>query len=381
MKRSNVGTDIMKVAIVSRYFLPVRGGIENHCYNLARELSKKGIEVVIHASKDTLTKSNVLKELEIIDGIKVYRHKNFWRFISKNYDIIHLHNFNIFPHFLIFLTIFTKRLFKMETPKLIITPHGGFTPWWSGFSTFAKIVKLAYHKTLGKLFINYIVDKIIAVGELEKEQLIKEGIKSEKIVVIPNGVEEEAYTLSKSENPKLAEFKPYLLFISRISQRKNLEFIIKCMKAIEGIKLLIAGPVHEINYYNYLKKLISRLNLQDKVFFVGEVNTKLKYSLIDNALAIVLISKQETEPIVVKEAMARGKPVIVSDIPPMRYLIKNGENGFIISNEKEFINVVKELVENAKLVRQISENNKKISKKWRWCTIVAQIIEAYRGLV
>ncbi len=368
----------MKVIIITNYFLPVKGGIENHCYNLTKELLKKGIEVEIHTSKNIFSEKNVLESYEIMDGIKVFRHKNFWKFVPEDCDIIHLHNFNIFPHFWIFLKNFTKRLFKMKAPRLVITLHGGFTPWWKEFSGFGRIIKLIYHKTLGKFFLNHVVDKIIAVSEWEKEQLIREGISNEKIVVIPNGVEELAYTLPKVENSNLEKYKPYLLFIGRISRRKNLDFVIRCLKKINKIKFLIAGSIHEKEYYEYLNNLISELRLQNKILFLGEVDEKFKYVLIDNALSVVLVSHNETEPIIIKEAMVREKPVIASNIDPLKFLIKNGENGFIISDENDFINAVKKLMQNKELVEKIAENNRKLSEKWRWSNIANNILKIYK---
>lgn len=368
----------MKVIIITKYFLPVKGGIESHCYNLAKELLKRGIEVEIHTSKNTLSEKNILESYETIDGIRVFRHKDFWKFDPKGCGIIHLHNFNIFPHFWIFLKNFIKRLFKIKAQKLIITPHGGFTPWWKEFSDFSRIIKLIYHKILGKFFLNHVVDKIIAVSEWEKEQLIRKSISNEKIIIIPNGVEELAYILPKVENFNLEKYKPYLLFIGRISRRKNLDFVIKCLKKINKIRFLIAGSIHEKEYYEYLNDLISELGLQSRVFFLGEVDEKFKYEFIDNALAVVLVSHNESEGITIKEAMARGRPVIVSNIDPLRRLVKNEENGFVVTNEEEFVNAVISLLNDKNLTTKMSENNKIKAQEWKWKNVCDKILKVYK---
>lgn len=366
----------MKVAIITRYFLPVKGGIENHCYNLARELLKKGIEVEMHTSKDILTESGILKDYELIDGIKVFRHKDFRKFIPKDYDVIHLHNFNISPHLWIFLKTFLGELLHKKVPILIITPHGGFAPWWEGFSFMGRVFKKFYHKAIGKFFLNNIADKIIAVSGWEREQLIKNGIKVNKIVVIPNGVEDEAYILPKQKDPNL-EKKKYLLFIGRISQIKNVDFVIKNLQKIDNVCFFIAGPAHENNYYKYLRNLIGRMELKDRVELLGVVEGKYKYALIDNALALVLTSHNETEPIVVKETIARGKPVIVSSGAAPPYIAEHLENEFIVSNSEEFLKAVKILRENRDLIKKIIEKNKIFSKKWRWDIIASQIVKIY----
>ncbi len=374
----------MKVVIITRYFLPVKGGIENHCYNLAKELLKRDIDVEIHTSKDTLTERGILEDYEIIDGIKVFRYKDFWRYVPKDndVDVIHLHNFNVFPHFWIFLKIFIRRLFKMRTPKLVITLHGGFTPWWKGFSSFGGFIKQIYHKTLGKFFLNHVVDKIIAVSEWEREQLIREDVNARKIVVITNAVEKLAYSLPKKESVDLEVYTPYLLFIGRISRIKNLEFVIRNLGKIKDrvrINFLIAGSIQDKEYYKYLNNLILEFKLQDRVIFLGEVYGESKYELIDNALAVVLVSHFETEPLIVKEAMARGKPVIVSNITPLEYLVENEENGFVVANEKGFMNAVISLLNNEDLVNKMSENNKAKAQEWRWEKVCDKILKVYWG--
>jgi len=370
-----------KIAFITYYFfLPIKGGIVNHCYNLAKQLLKRNLEIDIHASRHTLKEKGILKEHEIVNGIRVFRYKNFWRIAPTNYDIIHLHNFNVFPHFWIFLKVFVKRLFKMKTPKIVITLHGGFTPWWDQFSISKRFVKYIYHKTIGKFFLNHVANKIIALTVWEYKQLIKEGIKKERIIIIPNGVEDEAYVLSFQKSSKLSRFKPYLLFLGRISKEKNLEFIIKCITKLYDINLLIAGPIHDETYYGYLKYLIKKLHVENRVHFVGYVKGKKKYTLIDNALAVVLVSHFEGEPIVVKEAMARGKPVIVSNKAALPYVVEHFKNGFVVSSEDEFVNAVKLLMNNENLYKKISENNQIKAKEWQWNIISSKILKVYKEI-
>jgi len=372
----------MRVAIVTQFFYPVKGGVENHCFSLAKKLFEKGIDVEVHTSTDTLTEKNVLKEYELINDIKVFRHRKFWRFVPSNYDIVHLHNFNVFPHAVIFLSVLIRRILRkvlksVNAPKLIITPHGGYTPWWDEFSYVKKLFKKCYHKTIGKLFLNYVVDVIIAVNEWEREKLIEEGIEKNKIIIVPNGVEDLAYELPFQKERDLEKYKPYILFLGRISKIKNLDFVIKCLKNVKNINLMIVGPFHEPEYYNVLIGLAEKQKVKERIIFYGEAYGKEKYRLIDNTLALILLSHNETDPIVLKEAMARGKPVIVSNSSVLPYIVKNLENGFIVANEEQFIDAINNLVNNKELVKKIEKNNKNKSLEWRWQNIVDKVLEAY----
>ncbi|RLI81247.1 MAG: hypothetical protein DRP01_11115, partial [Archaeoglobales archaeon] len=243
-----------------------------------------------------------------------------------------------------------------------------------------RIIKRVYHKTIGKFFLNHVADRIISLNEWEKEQLVKEGIMKEKIVIVPNGVDELAYILPKRRG-KYAKYEPYLLFIGRINKVKNIDLAVRYLKGLNGVNLIIVGPLQDRKYYQYLKKLVSDLGLVGKIFFFGEIHNKEKYELIDNALALVLLSYNEAEPIVIKEAMVRGKPVIVSNIAVFKHLIENGKNGFIVSNQRDFEKAVKLLLTNNVLRSQISKFNKKKATSWRWQFIAEITIKVYREVM
>jgi len=369
----------MKVCLITKYFHPILGGIENHCYNLAKKLTERGIDVEVHTSQDTPTKKRVLPKFEILEGVKVIRHKSFSFFIpSGKYDVIHLHNFDILPHFLIFLNILIRRLLGLKTLKIILTLHGGFTPWWNNFMPLKRILKKAYHLSIGKLFLKYVVDKIIALNDWEKEQLVKHGIPAKKIIVIPNGIDDMAYELPPKKSSKFNVYRPYILFLGRISKEKNLDFIIECLRDCDSINFLIAGPVNDIKYFNKIIALIKKYGLDKRVIFVGEVYGAEKYELIDNSVAVVLFSFYETDPLVIKEAMARGKPVIVSNNEPFTYIIKKNENGFLVRNCSEFIRFVNFLLTNPSVSEGISHINKRTSIQYMWNHIISKIIEVYR---
>lgn len=371
----------MRVSIITKYFLPVIGGVENHCYNLAKSLTKRGFQVEVHTCKKTPEKvyNKTLHTFEVIDGIKVYRHTLFWELDdATKFDVIHFHNFNIFPHLLLFMRLLLLQKSKYKMPQIIITPHGGFTPPWEEFPPIIRHIKKMYHMTFGRFFINKIVDYVIAVSEWEKKQLKNAGIDPRKVVIIPNGVENLAYKYpSLKQNKEFREYKPYILFIGRIAKIKNIEQIILNLKYTQDIKLLITGPVHDNEYIQLLRQLISKLGLDNRVIFLGKSEGLKKYKLIDNAVAIVLLSKSEAEPIVIKEAIARGKIAIVSSIPVF-YLDFNSIPGvFIIENADEFVRVINEIANSEKTQKKIEVIHKRISKRWKWEQIITLILELY----
>lgn len=360
-----------KIQVVTRYFYPVRAGIESHILEISKRLVDRGWDVEIHTSKDTLEEKNTLEDKEELQGIKIRRYSSFpLRFIPKlNYEKpIYLNNFNVFPHFSIFLLVLLSKFLGKDT-CIFLAPHGGFTPWWEEFTLPKRLLKRTYHKTLGRFFINKLVKKVIAVSESEKAQLTKRGILEDMILIVPNGVEDLAFRAFKHKKGFILKHKPYILTICRIAKEKNIETVIKALSHLkEKLNFLILGDVQNENYYQYLRTLVKELNLDSRVFFLGFMSGKKKYQYIDGSEAFVLISWKETDPIAVKEAKARGKLIIVSNRGNLPYLVEDGINGFVVEPKEESVKRALEKVINLETRKKVimGNTNLKNAKKYRW---------------
>jgi glycosyltransferase involved in cell wall biosynthesis len=339
---------------------------------------KKGVSVEILTSRDAPFWRSAFAEYEEMGSIKISRFRNFAGMIPKNCDIIHLHNFNVLPHFWISLTILVKRVLGLgkKRQKSVVTLHGGFTPWYEEFPPIKRVLKKIYHRFWGKFFLNMVVDAIIAVSESEREQLTRCGIKECKIALVPNGVEDAAYQLAYQNSRELEKYRPYLLFLGRIVRRKNLDFTIHCLSHVDGVNLLIAGQIQDKNYYQSLKNLSRRLGIARRVVFAGEVTIE-KYKLIDNCLGFVLLSHDETDPIAVKEAIVRGKPVIVSNKAPLLHIVRNYQGGFVVSSEKEFAEAMNALLNKGNVGEGALTYDRQFGEKWKWDNIVGKTTKVY----
>src|SRR3989338_4496599 len=217
---------MIKMHIITKYFYPVAAGIEVNIQETHKKLLPMGYNIQIHTSADTLTEKNVLSiKPETVQGLKVRRYPFKWYgFIPKidweNIDILSLHNFNIVPHFFILLYVLFLKSMGKKKFKVILTPHGGFTPEWRIFPLLGGLLKKVYHSTIGVILINLSVDHVRAVSEWEKLEMIKEGILKEKVAVISNGIEDEAFVdtekmASKSIKERVKKLGKYIIQIGR----------------------------------------------------------------------------------------------------------------------------------------------------------------------
>ncbi len=385
------------VQVIEKYFIPVTAGIEVNMHETYKVLAREGWDITFHTSKDTLTERNVLPDNEVISNMSVRRYKfgQFGYFPTLDWDrsdYVCLHNFNIFPHFLIMGYSLLRKLLGKKHYKLILTPHGGFTPEWAVFPVTTRIIKYIYHFTLGTTLINLIVDGVRAVSEWEKAQIVSKGVNKDKIVVIANGLEDEAFTdvdnlASKSIKETVGSLGKYILQIGRVYPIKNYETTLKALvNVLPDVKYVIAGPI-ELNahgkYMDKLKQMITDLGLSDRVVFLGVVKGVDKYFLIKHAQMMVHMALWESFCNVVHEGLSQGLVCIVANNTALPYLIKNGVNGYLINtfdskSLADKINFV--LNDTSGEVTKIQESNRNLWLKHSWIEVAHNMKNYYLSL-
>lgn len=394
---TNTENKKLKVHAIEKYFMPVMAGIEVNMYETYRYLVDMACDITIHTSRDTLTEKNVLKPEETISGLKVKRYIfdkfGFWPDINwMTADVVCLHNFNIFPHFRIMFYVWVLKLLGLKRFKLFLTPHGGFTPEGSVFPPLTRAIKYIYHFTVGTIFINLSVDGVRAVSEWERREIIKFGVNKKKVVVIDNGLDNEAFEdidskVSPEFKQKIDSFGRYIVQIGRVYVIKNLETTIRAVaKLPKDVKYLIAGPIELNKYAGYkqqLDDLIKELGLENRVIFLGVVTGYDKYYLIKQSQMMVHMALWESFCNVVHEALSQGKVCVVADNTALKYLVKNGETGYLIptrDHEKlaERINFVLEN-HSSDEVKNIAARAREFGLNHTWKSVAERMYSFYTG--
>lgn len=159
----------------------------------------------------------------------------------------------------------------------------------------------------------------ITVSELSKKMYEQLGF--EKVVAIPNGVEETAMLPfhEAPKDPRLPKIK--IGCIARLSREKGVDLLIKAVNDCPGIALDIVGKGPESVALHAQTNSVTNINA-----FLQDIN--LLYANID---ALVLPSRDH-DPfgLVVAEAMMRGIPVIVTDACGIAGYLTDGKDAVIV---------------------------------------------------
>jgi glycosyltransferase involved in cell wall biosynthesis len=194
---------------------------------------------------------------------------------------------------------------------------------------------------------------IITVSESLNEKF---GLKGK---VISNGVD------FIDEELKIGQ---YVLFLGRLDiNQKGLDLIIEAFRRLENIKLVVAGDGKDKDTFLRMIQNISNIE------YIGRVAGKAKLDLIKNAKFLIMPSRFEGQGIVALESASMGKPVIVSDIPELKYVV---ENGFGISFKNEDIEGFKEKIDylwnNEDLILKMGKKGIEYAKKFTWDKIASE---------
>lgn len=195
----------------------------------------------------------------------------------------------------------------------IIHPHGMLDPWAVKNSRWKK-------RMAALLFENSHLrgaSCLRALGDSEAESIRSFGLKN-PICTIPNGI--DLPDLGIYRPPPCAEFeteRKILFYLGRLHPKKNLEQLIAGWAVTTGHPkaqnwLLIISGWDEAGYAKRLRKLIQVFDLEGSVRLTGPLFGEAKAAAYQCATAFVLPSLSEGLPMVVLEAWAFAKPVLMT---------------------------------------------------------------------
>jgi glycosyltransferase involved in cell wall biosynthesis len=108
----------------------------------------------------------------------------------------------------------------------------------------------------------------------------------------------------------------YLLFMSRIHEKKGCDLLIQAFARIAAdhpeVDLVVAGP-DQVGLQSKLQKMAQDLGIEPRVHWPGMLKGDVKYGALRACDAFILPSHQENFGVVVAEALACGRPVLISN--------------------------------------------------------------------
>jgi glycosyltransferase involved in cell wall biosynthesis len=367
------------------------GGAEIYIYNLAKYLSKNGVDVKIIASMPE--KRFRQSRNSVYDGlhyeflppyIPIYRNTSLFFYHIFNFNLarkLKKENFDILHSFGMTAYRYLKGKAK---GKVIVEPFGLYGTEERGISWFKrKARELLIENPLG-----YCVKRADAVaveGGVQAGDISnKYGIRKDKFIYIPDGVEIDVIDeyLSRNkltrEEMNLSDADIVLVNVNRLARNKGVNYLIDALRILNNelnVKLILIGSGPE---ESNLKRKIGELKLKDKVIHFKDIFDETKFQLIALADISVTPTLFEGLPIVILEAMACGKPVVASNVTEVPQVVKHGINGFLVPprDPEAIAKAALEIYEKG-LIKVMGQESRRIAEDYDWNIICKKVLSEY----
>jgi glycosyltransferase involved in cell wall biosynthesis len=350
-----------KIGIIARGL--TKGGVTRVINNLLREFdsNKDHIFYLFTDEKDYLNKFKNIKVVHIKKTNKIFwDYFKIFPYFKKNKIDCMIYPKNIIP--------LTHLFFRFKKYN-IVHDLGHFEKNLNAYKFWDNL----YMKSLMGLSCK-ISDKILAVSEFTKNEIIKKlKIKNKKIIVISEAVEDNFKVIK--DQKKLEKIKkkyklkqPFIFYCGSISPRKN---VLRMLKSFNKIKdeiphnFYLTGRAEwgGVEFADYIEKN----NLQKrvrKIGFVDEEDLPVLYNLAD---IFLFPSLYEGFGLPILEAQVCGCPVITSNISSMPEVAKN-DNAILVDpyNEKEISQAILKIVKNRDFKEKIIKKGQENVANFSW---------------
>jgi len=389
----------MTVIMLTWEFPPrIIGGISTHVYYLSKSLARNGVKVYVVTCDFPGAPQH-----EIVDGVEVFRIDSYknpspdfatWVYLMNvnmqkeaaalvnslggKVDVFHAHDWLVAD-----AGIGLKHVFRKP---LLATIHSTEIGRRNGIHfDYERMI----HET--EMWFTYEAWKVLCCSDYMVSHVRWAfGIPADKVVMIPNGVDTEAYTKTENENLSLFRGKYVLpeekivLFVGRLVHEKGVHVLVNAVpKVLEKVnaKFIIVG-----NGYmkEQLSNIVRNMGLAHKVLFTGFVDDETLKKLQKCADVTAVPSLFEPFGIVALEAMAAKSPVVVSDTGGLPEIVEHDVTGVkVYANNPDSLawGITKILTDEAHSNWIKANAYKEVQEKYNWDKIAQQTKAIYEAVL
>ena len=334
----------MKIAILHTS-LDVKGGAERKVLKLAIELQKSGHAVNIYVSKLDASRCypELISQVRIVEcGGPGYKNHRKAILVSSHYmkrmaekieecDIINCHNYPT-----VYAAVLAKKNFAekgKKAPIVWMCNEPPFPPLFKEGNFFKKILyRLAVSPFLikNKKMLDEI-GQIVVLDEMNKRRVMAAFGREAKIIHtgldFPEQVKSAETTAAAAKEDKKRDDCFHLLSVGRVDKGKRVEDSLRALaelkKTIPEVRLDIVGSGRELIQ---MQELAKELSIEKEATFHSNVENDKLSQLYHMCDVFIFTAENQSWGLVPLEAMAHGKPCLVSTGCGVSELLTEGEN-------------------------------------------------------
>lgn len=283
------------------------------------------------------------------------------------FDILHAHSVFLWP------TWAAATAARGARRPYVLSPRGMLVP---------ELIN-ARNAWVKRLWIRAVERKNLAraatihvTSTVEAKHLARAGLSLSPVRVVPNGVDLPA-AADRPRRPR------EILYVGRISWKKNLEALIDAVATLAEATLVIAGPDDE-GLAPRLRARARALGLGERVHFRGPVDGVERAALLAESACLVLPSLNENFGNVIVEAMAHACPVVVTPDVGAREVVEEsaaGETAADTSAPALAAAIARILYEPAAARAAGARGRQYVAERLTWPAVASQMTAVYQEAI
>ena len=384
----------MNILMVTPYFHPVVGGLENYSYNVAKRLVQKGHNITVICSSRDNTDTH-----DTIDGIEISRLRP--DFIASNTPVKLSLLFKLSQH----IRKHKPDLVSAHTPVVFYADaaaiasrlhHVPFSLTYHNDSCKdafpANAIVDAHNHSVNLLTLKLSQLIITPSPHCYNESRFLKRFKN-KVVWIPPGVDTQKYEPKESTKLQSTYGLPLqskiVLFVGQISRahaHKGIDYLIrsfrKVLDHIENVYLVLVGKGDMIPEY---KRTCESLGMARNVVFTDFVDEDrlVEYYQSSHVLVLPTTTIAEGFGMVIVEANACGKPVVGTRIGGIQYVIRDGETGLLVPprDSEALADALLDVLRQPCLYEKLAMGTRRRAHEFCWDKIARKTEEVFQELI
>ena len=231
-------------------------------------------------------------------------------------------------------------------------------------------------------------DLIITPSHTTAHFLTSIGVEGRKIDVIPNGAEVGEDADKPADAPER-----YLLYFGAAQPWQGIDTLLRAFARLAdfpALRLVLCAS-NDSRAWRMYARLAEKLGVAERIVWRYALDeAELARWRRHAAVSIAPLTDtprnvvQGCAPLKILESMASGVAVVASDVPPVRELIRDRENGWLVHPERpaELARALRILLDHPQLARQLGANARRtIEERYTWERSTAALRAVYQTLL
>jgi glycosyltransferase involved in cell wall biosynthesis len=181
---------------------------------------------------------------------------------------------------------------------------------------------------------------------------------------------------------------PRVLYAGQLYPWKGVDVLVQAMAALPQARLVVVGGLPGEPDHERVRRLVEAQGMEDRTEMRGHIPQAQVAAELRRARVVVvpflksLMTERHTSPLKAFEAMAAGRPVVVSDLPSSREFLRPRENALLVppGDAAALAKAIRELLEDDALSERLARQAYADAERFSWDARARRLVSLFEAV-